>query len=384
MTATLKIGLTIHLTSYTGWGMVALGLAAELAARADVELSLFSVDWQGVNALERSRLEPLHQPMPPHFDGVLIHADGNQCNGPTDALTAARHVGLMVFEDTEVVRNPAKLERLGRYDLLVTASRWNHELLLKAGLPNQLVHQGIDPTIWHPAPKSGRWRDRFVVFSGGKCEYRKGQDIVVAAYRQFQKQHPEALLLTCWQNPWTDLACDMTLNQHIEHEPERLGNLLDIEGWVEDNGIPEGAHIDLGMMPNALLAPLVREADVAVFASRAEGATNLGAMECIWAGVRTLVSDNTGHRELTAMSNARVWGLSQGLRYGAPRQPSKYFGGIDGWGETSPEYLAAALEEMYDNRNNPRFGSTMAETYSLPCSWADYATNLLTAIQRAA
>lgn len=370
MTERLQIGLTIHLTSYTGWGMVGLGLAVELASKPDVALSIFSADFQGVNALERSRLEPLYRPAPAHFDGVLIHADGNNCSGPSDKITANRHVGLMVFEDTSVCSDPEKLARLRKYDLLVTASQWNHDLLTAAGLPNVLVHQGVDPTVWHPAPRSGRWKDHFVIFSGGKLEYRKGQDIVLAAFREFQKSCPSALLLTCWQNPWTDLACDMTLNQHIEHEPERLGNLLDIGGWFDDNGLLEGSAIDLGLMPNALLAPIVREADVAVFASRAEGATNLGAMEAIALGLHTITSNNTGHFDIPSdYVPAKA----------APQIPVKYFDGIDGWGEAKPADLASAFEEHYQGRNVWAYGSWAARVPT----WADYADNLLTAIQNA-
>ena len=45
-----------------------------------------------------------------------------------------------------------------------------------------------------------RMRGRFVVFSGGKLEHRKGQDVAVAAFRDFQKTHPQLrpLLVTAW------------------------------------------------------------------------------------------------------------------------------------------------------------------------------------------
>ena len=64
------------------------------------------------------------------------------------------------------------------------------------------ILQGIDQTIFHPAPKSNMFGDRFVVFSGGKLEYCKGQDIVIAAFKIFQKLDLEALLITVCHNFW--------------------------------------------------------------------------------------------------------------------------------------------------------------------------------------
>ena len=52
------------------------------------------------------------------------------------------------------------------------------------------------------ASQANMFDDRFVIFSGGKLEYRKGQDIVIAAFKIFQKRHPEALLITAWHNVW--------------------------------------------------------------------------------------------------------------------------------------------------------------------------------------
>ena len=52
---------------------------------------------------------------------------------------------------------------------------------------------------------------------------------------------------------------------------------------------------------NRQLPHLIKQADVAVFASRCEGGTNLMAMETLACGVPTLISANTGHLDLLAM-----------------------------------------------------------------------------------
>ena len=62
------------------------------------------------------------------------------------------------------------------------------------------VLQGIDPRLFRPSSRIGLLPGRFTIFSGGKLEYRMGQDIVVAAFRKFRERRPDALLAVAWQN----------------------------------------------------------------------------------------------------------------------------------------------------------------------------------------
>ena len=55
----------------------------------------------------------------------------------------------------------------------------------------------------------GKWRarreyfkDRFVIFSGGKFELRKGQDIVIRAVKIMQDRHHDVVLVNSWFNAW--------------------------------------------------------------------------------------------------------------------------------------------------------------------------------------
>ncbi len=85
--------------------------------------------------------------------------------------------------------------------------------------------------------------------------------------------------------------------------------LGDLQGETVERaaiGLGDGrvaAHqvLDLGAVPNRQLPPVLREATMGMFSSRAEGGTNLGAMECLACGVPALLSDNTGHRDLLAL-----------------------------------------------------------------------------------
>ena len=43
-------------------------------------------------------------------------------------------------------------------------------------------------------------RRSLIIFSGGKLENRKGQDIVIAAFRRLLRYYPDALLIAAWGN----------------------------------------------------------------------------------------------------------------------------------------------------------------------------------------
>ena len=45
-------------------------------------------------------------------------------------------------------------------------------------------------------------KDSFVIFSGGKFEFRKGQDIVIKAFRHLQDKYRDVNLITSWFNSW--------------------------------------------------------------------------------------------------------------------------------------------------------------------------------------
>ena len=52
----------------------------------------------------------------------------------------------------------------------------------------RLVHQGVDTAVFNPEPVPRLLKRSLVIFSGGKLENRKGQDIVIAAFRRLLRQ----------------------------------------------------------------------------------------------------------------------------------------------------------------------------------------------------
>jgi glycosyltransferase involved in cell wall biosynthesis len=277
------------------------------------------------------------------FDGLVLHGLGNRFSRLDEGGVAGRTTcAIIFFEDTSISE---KIH--AGYDLIVTGSSWCEEILRASKVTNvTTVIQGIDLSIFHPAPRSDALEGRFAVFSGGKLEHRKAQDLVLRAFAPFARRHPEAVLVAAWRSPWPGVV--VTVNGSGAAAPVTLdGNgAIDIAGWVRSNGIAEDQFIDVGIIPNHLMARVLREMDVAVFPNRCEGGTNLVAMECMACGIPTILSNNTGHKDLVALGSTFVL-----MRQGAVRSDTM---GTEGWGESDVDEIIEALETSWSDRDRAR------------------------------
>jgi len=186
-------------------------------------------------------------------------------------------------------------------------------------------------------------RDRFLIFSGGKAELRKGQDIVMAASRSLRAATGGDAGHRV-HSPWP-AAC-------VQPGPDRdrgavvfdQSGKLDAGAWAGANGIAPEQVIDLGNVPNASMPPILREMDAAVFTNRAEGGTNLVAMECMACGIPVILSRNTGHLDLIEKDNCyrsttRGWPGTAGPASGRPVL-----------GESQVEEVVECLEQIFADR----------------------------------
>jgi glycosyltransferase involved in cell wall biosynthesis len=380
--APARLGIDWEIRSDTGWGVYGTHLALELAARADVAPTVFAADLSETSPVDRWRLQQLPAVSVPvgspvEFDGVMLRALGNNmAHGPLwDLVRSRRQVGEIFFDDTAF--DPLMLDRARGLDRVIAGSQWNASVLQACGLHNvTVVQQGVDSTVFHPAPASGRLGDRFVIFSGGKLEYRKGQDLVIAAFRRFRKRHPEALLLTAWHNHWPQLIDDLALAGHVTGVPELRHGVLQIAPWLEANGVPGDAVLDVGRVPNALMGRVVREAHVALFPNRAEGGTNLVAMECMAAGVPAIVACNTGHLDLVATN-----GCLPLRRQSTVPAPSRFYRSTDGWGESDVDEIVEVLEHAWSDRDALRATAARGAGTMQGWSWRSQVDRLVTALR---
>ncbi|MGJ3254666.1 MAG: tetratricopeptide repeat protein [Elainellaceae cyanobacterium] len=392
-----QLGIGIELSTSTGWGIFGTNLVLHLLNHSEIQplLLLPPLASSVFNPVHHALLKPLFD-QPLQFEQALnpqlnqTQAD-SQCSVPFALLKALGNhfvtasalkpiqgtssIGIIFFEDTHLTTSD--LETAKSYDRILAGSSWNAQILHDYGLTNiQTVFQGIDPTIFHPAPKSGLLGDRFVIFSGGKLEYRKGQDIVIAAFREFCARHPDALLLTAWHNIWQTTIHNLDRANHVSGQPksDRHGRLL-IQDWLVANGIPKSACIELGPIPNHQVGQILREADVAVFPNRCEGGTNLVAMESLACGIPTILSANTGHLDLIHHENCYPLYQQNAV------QPIPPYHGTDGWGESTVDEVVETLEAVYQNRDQARQRGIAAAQFMQDWTWDKQVKRLLNAIQ---
>ena len=356
-----------------GWGVYGLNLLRHWSSVAGAPAyslspihleSLAGMDPLGLRALAGKLVESDHLRLQraldigggSPLDGIVLHSLGNHFlgsarpgqGGQTGRLTA----GVIFFEDTHL---PEVVGIAGEYDVIVTGSSWCEQVLRARGVRNvATVFQGIDPSLFHPAPRAGALDGRFAVFSGGKLERRKAQDIVLRAFRVFAARHADAVLVTSWHSPWPITALTVNGNPGVSPVELTPQGRLDPTAWAAANGVPAEQFIDLGVVPNHLMARVLREMDVALFPNRCEGGTNLVAMECMACGVPTIVADNTGQRDLVAT----------GATYALTQQGCVTVAdiGTEGWGECDIDEIVATLEYAYSHRDEAvRLGRRGAE-----------------------
>jgi len=292
------------------------------------------------------------------FDHAVLHGCGNDFSGfeGQDRVWGKPNVACAAIENLVCTDHGREIS--GNYDVFIAISRWNEAFLRSLNVgPVHLCHQGIDTTLFQPGPRSDLWRNRFVIFSGGKFEFRKGQDIVLAAFKRFYAQHPEALLVVCWQNLLMPDAAAFELAGHCQVMPQAAENYgLKLTPWLLSQGLPQESFIDLPFTHNLLMPTVLRECDVAVFPNRCEGGTNLVAMECMACGVPTYVSYNTGQKDLVDLLGCGAF------RTQKPVKPRAGMQTLEDWGETGVDEVMTALEFVYNNRaDTARNAAAIAE-----------------------
>ena len=364
-----------------GWGIYGLNLlrhwpsasGASAHSLSPIDLqSLGGMDVLGLGAIAQSlvdsdtmRLRVEAGPRAVPLDGIVLHSLGNGFTGSTRPGAGGRcgrvTCGVIFFEDTSL---PDAASVCREYEMIVTGSDWCERMLRERGVTNvATVIQGIDPSLFHPAPRAGALAGRFAVFSGGKLEHRKGQDLVLLAFRVFAERHDEAVLVTGWHSPWP--ACALTINGNPAVAPVGLGGdgRCDMTAWAIANGLSARQFIDVGSVPNHLMGRVLREMDVAVFPNRCEGGTNLVAMESMACGVPTIVSNNTGHLDLAATGAPYVLTRQAPVPAGSAR--------TEGWGESDVDEIVALLESAWtDSGEAARRGAAGARAMAR-WNWRD-------------
>ncbi len=285
---------------------------------------------------ELSKRQPIH---------VLNEADGSACNERLDgtlfqALTnvtfeplfkkarGIRNFGYTFFEN-ELTRQ--SVENAEQYDLIMAGSSWCRDRMREKGINNcELLIQGIDPKRFYPID-SETAPDRFVIYSGGKFELRKGQDILLRAVKILQDRYPDIYLLNCWVNMWPDSLRQMTSSPYIDfsyHEDLPWADLM--RRTYLDNGLDPDRVLTMDLVPHRELRTVFKQTDIGVFPNRCEGGTNLMLMEYMACAKPVIATFASGHRDIVTAENALLLNHlksinildDDGIRIGRWKDPS--------------------------------------------------------------
>jgi glycosyltransferase involved in cell wall biosynthesis len=292
----------------------------------------------------------------------VVHALGNQFSTGGFSIEGQINVGRLVFE-VENFQNYLNIAE--KYDAFIVASQWNYDVLRRyTDKPIYLNHEGVDTTKFYPSPKLGLFdQEDFVVFSGGKIEYRKAQDLVLEVFKRFSNNKNDVKLVTAWQSIYS-FELSQGFKGVLEAGLSVDANLgANIKQWAVDNGISQQQIIDLGQVPHQMMPAVLREMDCAIQLSRAEGGTNFVAMECMASGLPTLLSECTGHLDIMGYPNAIPVKVS-------PQPVAQHILGAQDWREADVEDAVEKLEALYAQK---KLHGTSRSSDHFPRSWMQHS-----------
>lgn len=392
------VGLAWPVGEATGWGQFGLGLGRSVWEMGGTVWALGGVQTDAHWVLPADRVM-MREWVPPSTDlqgalpagaGWVVCALGNGIGVPggrptigTDR-TDIKRAGLVVIEDVRCL-TPEAVDYLKGLDARIAPSQWVADALAAVGIPDVPVAvQGYDERVWMPRDAS-RMATRLMlptphtgpfIFSGGKLEFRKGQDIVVAAFRQVLATYPDAVLVTAWDNPWPQTMDGIWLAGHVKGVPAIRGGKADVTSWLVANGIPARNVLDVGKVNPLELSAIVRSCDVGVFPNRCEGATNMVLVEALASGVPCVATVGHGqgmlaHAVLPIASRGQV---PRGCRLFGTQDLT-----ADGWTEADPADVAEALCDALD-ADVSGLGVNLVSTESNDWTWHTLGTRMFDAI----
>ena len=392
-----ELGIAWNINARTGWGLLGYNLAVELVrggladpiflCGATLEEPLPAAILSRALAKGDARAGSV-QSSPERLDYPVIHALTTDLARTRSGMRweGKENVAINFLEFTGLT--PIAVEASRRYRIIFAGSSWGRDLLSRAGVRNAVVwEQGVDLGRFHPAPAARLFPGRFVIFSGGSLTFRKGQDLVVGAFRAFRRRHPDALLVTAWRSPVKPLFLVAMPRYGAVRSlpPADADGRPDIDAWLLAEGLPRGSFINLPVVHNAAMPEVLRQADVAVFPNRAEGGTNLIAMEAMASGLPCIISSNTGHLDLIAKCPAYP------LQH-RPHVPPPAFARLkvrddadqtietDGWGESDVADIVANLERVYADRSTAASVGAAAAEAIKDWSWPKQVRRLADAV----
>ncbi len=308
------------------------------------------------------------------IDGTVVHTIANHEFGTQLNCWGKANIGYGFFEYDFT---PESAINANRFDLILAGSSWCAEQVRGLGIKNvEVLVQGVDRGLFKPdgKPKSKQWRDYFVIYSGGKFEMRKGQDVLLAAFRVLQKRYKDVVLVNTWMNQWSDSMKSLESSPYMKY--------LHLDGdevtWQERmaaiyaiNRVHPARVFTHDLVSHSELVKIIRNTDIGVFPNRCEGGTNLALMEYMACGKPVIATDVTGHADVVNSDNALI------LKTVGKCDLKEFGHTIAAWHEPDIDDLIDKLDFAYNNRERlDEFGAKAAESMK-PFTWGATAKKVV-------
>ena len=282
-----------------------------------------------------------------------------------DAWSWKRNVGYAFIEFPDVARGFAPHARR-YYDHIVAGSSWCRDKLLEMGLPHvSYAVQGIDFSIFKPTEAKPKDDGKFYIFSGGKAEYRKGTDIVIAAFKILSRKYKDMHLIAAWGNHWLQTMDSLSFSKHMKWVPT-VGQTWKqrIQANMTFHGVLNDRYTLIDFMPNFEIAKIYRQCHLGVFPNRCEAGTNMVLTEAMACGLPVVATPTTGHADIIKPSTAICAGIT-----------GTY--GENGFYEPSLDSVISEIETAYNERGSLSVIGSQGAEFVRQFTWEKCAKDIL-------
>jgi glycosyltransferase involved in cell wall biosynthesis len=256
-------------------------------------------------------------------------------------------IGYTFFEKTALNKDDV-LRAKDYYDWIVAGSTWCESILKAGGVTNSsTIIQGIDSSVFHSGySEKQQLADSFAIFSGGKLELRKGQDLVIKAIKVLQDRHDDVVLINSWYNMWDRSIYTLKYSPYITFDMPKGDYFQAMDHLLRTNGIDLKRVVTLPPKPHIQMAKIFQNADCGLFPNRCEGGTNLVLMEFMACGKPAIASMTSGHKDILNQDNCIPIQSLGRITFGNGEESL-----IDQWDDPNLDEIIEKLEWSYQNRD---------------------------------
>lgn len=325
----MRIFLNMPVGNFYGWAVCGKNLLRELSKLCEVVYIEEGFENQ-LRTPEDQDLVNRHKAVVNSFvDGVVIHTLKPDFS-PTCHTWGAKNIGYLFYEGETLTDE--QINNLKRYDVVLSGSKWSEKVIRRHGIECGYLIQGVNTKIFYPRKHSER--TDFVVFSGGKWEHRKGQDLVIRVVKRLSEELPNVVLYHNWSNIFDYERADEEIKSSLE-------------------GVK---HLWIHLEDQKELSRIMADTDIGIFLNRCEGGTNLVLMEYLACGNTAVVRADTGQKDVVSDKTAFL---------------------VNGSDDEVVDSAVGHIEYAYSNIKELREMGLEAARSMQDFSWANMANNLL-------